>query len=170
MKNILSIMFLTVLFVCGCQSIGSGTAKTVKMEIHDVNSTLLGNGLRVVHVPSPGDGMVYVNVLYGVGARNEDFSHTGIAHLLEHLMFDGTKAVPSFDEPLECAGGENNAFTTNDFTCYYISLPKQNAELAFWIESDRMRNLTFEKKKVDVLKKQRKALQQYLLNGIVRVK
>lgn len=126
------------------------TAKTVKMETHDVNSTLLGNGLRVVHVPSPGAGMVYVNVLYGVGARNEDFSHTGIAHLLEHLMFDGTKAVPSFDEPLECAGGENNAFTTNDFTCYYISLPKQNAELAFWIESDRMRNLTFEKKKVDV--------------------
>ena len=120
------------------------------METHDVNSTLLGNGLRVVHVPSPGAGMVYVNVLYGVGARNEDFSHTGIAHLLEHLMFDGTKAVPSFDEPLECAGGENNAFTTNDFTCYYISLPKQNAELAFWIESDRMRNLTFEKKKVEV--------------------
>ena len=94
--------------------------------------------------------MVYVNLLYGVGARNEDYEHTGLAHLLEHLMFEGTKAVPSFDEPLESAGGENNAYTNNDVTNYYISLPKQNAELAFWMESDRMCNLTFEKSKVDV--------------------
>lgn len=94
--------------------------------------------------------MVHVNLLYGVGARNEDFEHTGLAHLLEHLMFEGTKAVPSFDEPLEKAGGENNAYTNNDVTCYYISLPKENAELAFWMESDRMCNITFGKKKVDV--------------------
>ena len=67
-----------------------------------------------------------------------------------HLMFEGTKAVPSFDEPLESAGGENNAYTNNDVTNYYISLPKQNAELAFWMESDRMCNITFEKSKVDV--------------------
>lgn len=120
------------------------------METSAMNSTVLDNGLRIVHVPSPGAGMVYVNLLYGVGARNEDFGHTGIAHLLEHLMFDGTKAVPSFDEPLESAGGENNAYTNNDVTCYYISLPKQNAELAFWIESDRMRNIPFNRKKVDV--------------------
>ena len=110
----------------------------------------LKNGLRVVFFRDTSTEMVHVNVLYGVGARNEDFEHTGIAHLLEHLMFDGTKAVPSFDEPLECAGGENNAYTNNDVTCYYISLPKQNAELAFWMESDRMRNIPFNKKKVDV--------------------
>lgn len=129
----------------------AGNSKvTISMDAYNVNSTVLDNGLRVVHVPSEGAGMVYVNLLYGVGARNEDFEHTGIAHLLEHLMFDGTKAVPSFDEPLECAGGENNAFTNNDVTCYYISLPKQNAELAFWMESDRMRNIPFNKKKVDV--------------------
>ena len=115
------------------------------METAAISSTVLGNGLRVLHMPSPGAGMVYVNVLYGVGARNEDFEHTGIAHLLEHLMFDGTKAVPSFDEPLESAGGENNAYTNNDVTCYYISLPKKNAELAFWMESDRMRNIPFNK-------------------------
>ena len=114
-----------------------------------INSAVLANGLHVVHIPSDGD-MVFVNLLYGVGARNEDYEHTGIAHLLEHLMFEGTKAVPSFDEPLERAGGENNAYTNNDVTCYYISLPKQNAELAFWMESDRMRNITFEKGKVDV--------------------
>ena len=120
------------------------------MMIPAINSATLDNGLRVVHIPSDGAAMVFVNLLYGVGARNEDFEHTGIAHLLEHLMFEGTKAVPSFDEPLERAGGENNAYTNNDVTCYYISLPKQNAELAFWMESDRMRNITFEKKKVDV--------------------
>ena len=113
-----------------------------------INRHKLSNGLRII--PSDGAAMVFVNLLYGVGARNEDFEHTGIAHLLEHLMFEGTKAVPSFDEPLERAGGENNAYTNNDVTCYYISLPKQNAELAFWMESDRMRNITFEKKKVDV--------------------
>ena len=115
-----------------------------------VNKATLSNGLRVLHIPVEDSQMVYVNLLYGVGARNEDYEHTGLAHLLEHLMFEGTKAVPSFDEPLESAGGENNAYTNNDVTNYYISLPKQNAELAFWMESDRMCNLTFEKSKVDV--------------------
>ena len=114
------------------------------------NKATLSNGLRVLHIPVDDSQMVYVNLLYGVGARNESYEHTGLAHLLEHLMFEGTKAVPSFDEPLESAGGENNAYTNNDVTNYYISLPKQNAELAFWMESDRMCNITFEKSKVDV--------------------
>lgn len=96
--------------------------------------------------------MVYVNLLYGVGARNESEEYTGIAHLFEHLMFEGTRNIPSFDEPLEKAGGENNAYTTNDVTCYYISLPKQNAELAFWMESDRMCNIALGKEKVAVQK------------------
>ena len=115
-----------------------------------VNKKTLSNGLRIVHMPMDDMQMVYVNLLYGVGARNESYEHTGIAHLLEHLMFEGTKNIPSFDEPLEKAGGENNAYTTNDVTCYYISLPRHNAELAFWMESDRMCNITFEKSKVDV--------------------
>ena len=115
-----------------------------------VNKATLSNGLRVLHIPVEESQMVYVNLLYGVGARNENYEYTGLAHLLEHLMFEGTKAVPSFDEPLESAGGENNAYTNNDVTNYYISLPRQNAELAFWMESDRMCNLTFEKSKVDV--------------------
>lgn len=114
------------------------------------NRSKLSNGLRVVHHRMPGMQMVYVNILYGVGARNEEFEHTGIAHLLEHLMFEGTKEVPSFDEPVENAGGENNAYTTNDVTSYYIALPKQNAELAFWLESDRMSNISFGKEKVAV--------------------
>ena len=115
-----------------------------------LNKVTLTNGLRILHIPVEDSQMVYVNLLYGVGARNEEYEHTGLAHLLEHLMFEGTKAVPSFDEPLENAGGENNAYTNNDVTNYYISLPRQNAELAFWMESDRMCNITFEKSKVDV--------------------
>ena len=115
-----------------------------------LNKVTLKNGLRVLHMPAADSQMVYVNLLYGVGARDEEYEYTGLAHLLEHLMFEGTKSVPSFDEPLESAGGENNAYTNNDVTNYYISLPKQNAELAFWMESDRMCNITFEKNKVDV--------------------
>ena len=76
-----------------------------------LNKATLPNGLRVLHIPADDSQMVYVNLLYGVGARNESYEHTGLAHLLEHLMFEGTKAVPSFDEPLESAGGENNAYT-----------------------------------------------------------
>ena len=111
---------------------------------------VLPNGLRILHMRVEDARMVYVNLLYGVGARHEDFECTGLAHLLEHLMFEGTAAVPSFDEPLERAGGENNAYTNNDVTNYYISLPKENAELAFWMESDRMCNVTFGKRTVDI--------------------
>ena len=117
-----------------------------------VNEATLSNGLRIVHSYNGGSQMVYVNLLYGVGARNESEEYTGIAHLFEHLMFEGTRNIPSFDEPLEKAGGENNAYTTNDVTCYYISLPKQNAELAFWMESDRMCNIALGKEKVAVQK------------------
>lgn len=119
----------------------------------EINRTSLANGLRIVHHRNPSSQMVYVNLLYGVGAKNESYTYTGIAHLLEHLMFEGTPAVPSFDEPLERAGGENNAYTTNDVTNYYISLPKQNAELAFFMESDRMRNISLRAKKIDVQRK-----------------
>lgn len=106
-----------------------------------INRLRLSNGLRIVHACDDTLQMVYVNILYGVGARNEQYEYTGIAHLFEHLMFEGTPLVPSFDEPLERAGGENNAYTNNDITNYYISLPRQNAELAFWMESDRMCNI-----------------------------
>ena len=115
-----------------------------------INRHKLDNGLRLVHIHDAASQMVYVNILYGVGARNEQPEYTGIAHLFEHLMFEGTPNVPSFDEPLECAGGENNAYTTNDITNYYISLPKQNAELAFWLESDRMCNVQLTDESVSV--------------------
>lgn len=116
----------------------------------EINKYRLSNGLRIVHVANDTSQMVYFNLLYGVGARDEQYEYTGIAHLFEHLMFEGTPNIPSFDEPLERAGGENNAYTNNDFTNYYISLPKQNIELAFWMESDRMRNISLTDESVAV--------------------
>lgn len=97
--------------------------------------------------------MAVVNVLYDVGARDEDPKRTGFAHLFEHLMFGGSVNVPVYDEPLQMAGGENNAYTTNDLTNYYIQLPAENLETAFWLESDRMLSLGFSENSLDVQRK-----------------
>ena len=105
----------------------------------------LPNGLRVIVHEDTTTPMAVVNVLYDVGARDEDPAKTGFAHLFEHLMFGGSKNIPVYDEPLQVAGGENNAFTTNDLTNYYCQLPTENIETAFWLESDRMLSLAFGK-------------------------
>ena len=97
--------------------------------------------------------MAVVNVLYDVGARDEDPNKTGFAHLFEHLMFGGSLHIENYDEPLQMAGGENNAYTTNDLTNYYIQLPAENIETAFWLESDRMLSLAFGEKSLDVQRK-----------------
>ena len=97
--------------------------------------------------------MAVVNVLYDVGAKDEDPSRTGFAHLFEHLMFGGSVNIPVYDEPLQMAGGENNAYTTNDLTNYYIQLPAENLETAFWLESDRMLSLGFSENSLDVQRK-----------------
>lgn len=113
----------------------------------------LENGLRVLVHTDTTTPMVAVNVLYDVGARDEDPNRTGFAHLFEHLMFGGSVNIPEYDEPLQMAGGENNAYTTNDITNYYIQLPIQNMETAFWLESDRMLSLAFSEKSLDVQRK-----------------
>lgn len=109
-----------------------------------INKHTLSNGLRIVHTEIKSTQMVALNLLYDVGARDENEHHTGFAHLFEHLMFGGSKNVVSFDEPLQMAGGENNAWTSNDVTNFYITIPKQNVETAFWLESDRMLSLSFD--------------------------
>ncbi len=114
---------------------------------------VLGNGLTVLVHPDPSTPMAVVNVLYDVGARDEVVSKTGFAHLFEHLMFGGSVNIPDYDEPLQVAGGENNAYTTNDLTNYYCQLPADNLETAFWLESDRMLSLAFSKKSLDVQRK-----------------
>jgi predicted Zn-dependent peptidase len=113
----------------------------------------LENGLRVLVHKDITTPMVAVNVLYDVGARDENPDRTGFAHLFEHLMFGGSENIPSYDEPLQMAGGENNAYTTNDITNYYIQLPLQNIETALWLESDRMKSLSFSEKSLDVQRK-----------------
>ncbi len=113
----------------------------------------LNNGLRVIVHEDHSTPMVAFNILYDVGARDEDPDRTGFAHLFEHLMFGGSINIPSYDEPLQMAGGENNAYTTNDITNYYIQLPKENIETAFWLESDRMLSLAFSEKSLDVQRK-----------------
>lgn len=119
----------------------------------DFEKFSLENGLRVIVHTDTSSSMVVVNTLYDVGARDEDEQQTGFAHLFEHLMFSGSINIPNFDTPLQLAGGENNAYTTNDITNYYIQIPKQNIETAFWLESDRMLSLAFSKKGLSVQKK-----------------
>ena len=113
-------------------------------------SFVLDNGLKVLVHEDHSSPMAVLNLLYKVGARDEQPEKTGFAHLFEHLMFGGSKHVPSFDEPLQFVGGDNNAFTSNDITNYYITVPSTNLETAFWLESDRMLSLSFDPKVLEV--------------------
>src|SRR6187402_834085 len=113
----------------------------------------LSNGLRVLVHEDASTPMAVLDVLYDVGARDEDPARTGFAHLFEHLMFGGSVNIEDFETPLQLAGGENNAYTTNDFTNYYIQLPAENIETAFWLESDRMLSLAFDEKSLEVQRK-----------------
>ncbi len=110
----------------------------------------LSNGLRVLFHKDIATPMAVVNTLYDVGARDEDESRTGFAHLFEHLMFGGSVNIPNFDGPLQKAGGQNNAFTSNDMTNYYNIVPAENLETALWLESDRMLSLAFTEKSLEV--------------------
>jgi zinc protease len=113
----------------------------------------LDNGLRVVVHEDSSTPMAVLNVIYDVGAKDENPEQTGFAHLFEHLMFGGSVNIKDFEMPLQMAGGENNAFTTNDFTNYYMQLPAENIETAFWLESDRMLSLAFSEKSLEVQRK-----------------
>lgn len=113
---------------------------------------VLANGLRVLVHRDCSTPMATVNMLYNVGSRDEDPGKTGFAHLFEHLMFEGSVNIPDFDTQIQNAGGENNAFTTTDLTNYYITIPAQNLETAFWLESDRMLGLAFANDKLAVQK------------------
>jgi predicted Zn-dependent peptidase len=114
---------------------------------------VLENGLVVLVHEDNTTPMAVMNILYDVGARDEDESKTGFAHLFEHLMFEGSKNIPNYDGPLQKAGGSNNAFTSNDITNYYLTVPAQNIETGFWLESDRMLELAFLQEKLDIQKK-----------------
>jgi len=110
----------------------------------------LPNGLKVIYHQDKSTPLACVNILYNVGSRDEDEQQTGFAHLFEHLMFGGSINIPNYDEPLQMVGGENNAFTTNDITNYYLTLPAENLETGLWLESDRMLSLAFSDKSLEV--------------------
>ncbi len=114
------------------------------------NTFTLENGLKVIHHQDKTTPMVVVNTIYNVGARDENENRTGFAHLFEHLMFGGSKHIENYDTPLQLAGGECNAFTNNDITNYYNTLPAENLETALWLESDRMLELAFTPKSLEV--------------------
>lgn len=119
----------------------------------EYRQTRLANGLTVIANRDGASRMAAVNILYKVGARNEDPRRTGFAHLFEHLMFRGTREVPDFDTPVQMACGENNAFTNNDYTDFYITLPVANIETALWLESDRMTGLDLSAEACEVEKR-----------------
>jgi len=113
----------------------------------------LDNGLQVLVHEDHTTSLAVMNILYDVGSRDEDEDKTGFAHLFEHLMFGGSANIPSYDTPLQKVGGENNAFTSTDITNYYLTLPAANLETAFWLESDRMLNLSFDPQVLEVQRK-----------------
>ncbi len=113
---------------------------------------VLDNGLKVLVHEDKSSPLVAMNILYDVGSRDEDPEMTGIAHLFEHLMFGGSINIPDYDKPLQMVGGENNAFTNNDITNYYLTIPSENIETGFWLESDRMLELDFSQKNLDTQK------------------
>src|SRR6188472_498207 len=117
------------------------------------SSFVLDNGLKVFVHEDPTVQIAVMNILYDVGSRDERPDKTGFAHLFEHLMFGGSVNIPSYDEPLQLVGGENNAFTNTDITNYYLTVPASNIETGFWLESDRMLSLSFDPKVLEVQRK-----------------
>ncbi|MDN5203547.1 pitrilysin family protein [Fulvivirgaceae bacterium BMA10] len=119
----------------------------------DFDEFVLDNGLKVYVHEDHSTSLAAVNIAYNVGSKDEKEDKTGFAHLFEHLMFGGSKHIPNYDEPLQKVGGENNAFTSPDLTNYYLTLPANNLETAFWLESDRMLSLSFDPKVLEVQRK-----------------
>ena len=119
----------------------------------DFKRNVIDNGLKILVNEDFSTPLVAMNIIYNVGSRDEDPELTGMAHLFEHLMFGGSRNIPDFDTPLQMAGAENNAFTNNDFTNYYLTIPSDNLETGFWLESDRMLSLSFSEEVLSVQKK-----------------
>lgn len=118
--------------------------------MYSYNQFVLNNGLRVIHLEDKTRTTIVLNTLYNVGARDENPNRTGFAHLFEHLMFSGSMNVAIFDKEVEEAAGQNNAFTNNEITNYYLVMPIENVETAFWLESDRMLALNINEKSLSI--------------------
>lgn len=120
---------------------------------------VLDNGLTVLTHEAWNTPLASVDLLYGVGSRDEEPSRTGFAHLFEHLMFGGTPDVPDFDGVLSTVGGDSNALTSHDYTLYYETLPADSLGLALRLEADRMANLDISQRALEV--QQRVVTEEY---------
>ena len=113
---------------------------------------VLSNGLRVIVHEDKSTPFVSCNVVYNVGSKDENPDFTGMAHLFEHYMFSGSKNIPDYDFHLQKIGAVNNAFTTQDLTQYYSIVPANNFEIPLWLEADRMLELAFNERQLEVQK------------------
>jgi zinc protease len=128
--------------IAGCPG-----AAEVKLPHTNIQSITLDNGLRALFLVRHELPVASVEVWYHVGSKNEQPGKTGFAHLFEHLMFDGTSNVgpEQFSSIIVRSGGEDNAFTTEDTTVFWETIPSAMLEQSLGLEADRMRNLTINK-------------------------
>lgn len=154
MPRLTSLALLALVLLGLCQSSVVSQDKPAPKGL-DVAEFTLDNGLRCLVVNRPGVPVVSSFVWYHVGSMDERPGETGMAHYLEHMMFKGSRNYAVGDVDKVCAqnGGSNNAFTSNDYTAYFIDLPKSRYAEALKIEADRMRHLTLDQAEFDAEKK-----------------
>jgi zinc protease len=119
----------------------------------DFKEKILSNGMRIIAHQDITAPLTAMTLTYCCGSRDERPEMTGLAHLFEHLMFTGSKNVKDYDQVMQMAGGDSNAFTNQDVTCYYCTIPTENIESALWMERDRMESLNLTSKKLEVQRK-----------------
>ena len=116
----------------------------IEIKPLDIKEKTLKNGLKVYVIEEHSSPVVSVQVWYKVGSKNEVVGITGSAHLLEHMMFRGTKEIKDFSQIIDELGGMDNAFTSFDETAYWCEIPSSAVEKVLYMEADRMRNITFD--------------------------
>lgn len=151
--RVLILVFLSVLWLLS----GVTSASALNVQEHQ-----LANGLKVLLVESPKAPVVTVQIWYRVGSRNEVMGRAGLSHMLEHMMFKGTPKYPkgAFSRLIKKNGGNDNAFTSQDFTAYFENLAADKVELALELEADRLRGLLLDEKEFqlerEVVKEERR--------------
>jgi zinc protease len=137
----MSISCCVVLLLLGAQPSSAGIAERV-------SEVRLDNGLKVILLENHRTPLITFQVWYRVGSRNEQWGKTGLSHMLEHMMFKGTEKTgpEEFSKIIQENGGNDNAFTSRDFTAYFENLSSDRAGVAIDLEADRMANLRLREK------------------------
>lgn len=134
----------------------SQLTEKVKLDIPSLEykEHTLDNGLKIVMSKFGNIPMVAVNTTFHVGSKDEDENKTGLAHLFEHLMFEGSQNIPKgkFDEILTNNGGDSNAYTSWDSTSYYLTIPSNHLETGLWLDSDRIHGFNVSEESLEIQK------------------